>query len=334
MIPTVVHEFCHSYSNAFIDRHEAQLKAAGDKLYASAASAMRSQAYGGGKTVLYESLVRACVVRHTHKHSGEEAAKREIREQAARKFGCVERLSGALAEYESNRDRYATLEAFAPRLIEVFAECADEAAKEEALRPKVISIVPADGDRNVDPDLKAILVVFDRPMRDKSWSLVGGGPHFPETAGQSGYDSKCTTWTCPIRLKPNWDYRFRLNAGRFTAFRSREGVPLEPVVVSFKTGKKKAPNAAPPRGSGIGGRRYFSPRVAPIALLSVWPSGTRGDAWIPEVGVDTAITLAYRPPFTVGETGLMTGRAMCSRCDDKFGPWAREVRTCATRGTT
>ncbi len=103
--------------------------------------------------------------------------------------------------------------------------------------PKVISVIPANGDKNVDPNLKAIKVVFDRPMEDKSWSLVGGGPNFPETVGKCYYDSKRTTWTCPIKLKPGWKYEFRLNSNRFVNFRSEKGVSLEPVVISFNTAK-------------------------------------------------------------------------------------------------
>lgn len=243
VISTVIHEFCHSYTNGFILRHEAELKTAGEKLYAPVASAMQSQAYGGGKTVLCESMVRACVVRYMRKYAGEEAAKKEVKRNIDRKFACVGYLSDLLGEYESQRDQYPTIEAFSPRLVSFFVEYADKFAKEQqaldAGRPKIISLVPANGDHNVDPDLKAIQVVFDRPMKDKCWSLVGGGPHFPEFPGKCAYDSICTTWTCPIKLKPDWDYKFRLNAQpKFMAFQSQEGVPLKPVVVSFRTAKK------------------------------------------------------------------------------------------------
>ena len=125
-----------------------------------------------------------------------------------------------------------------------FAENNSPKSKEDPLSslqsskaPKVISVIPANGDKNVDPNLKAIKVVFDHPMEDKSWSLVGGGPNFPETVGKCYYDSKRTTWTCPIKLKPGWKYEFRLNSNRFENFRSEEGVSLEPVVISFSTAK-------------------------------------------------------------------------------------------------
>jgi hypothetical protein len=44
-----------------------------------------------------------------------------------------------------------------------------------------------------------------------------------------------------VKLKPGWSYQFMLNSDRFKAFKSQDGVPLAPVVVTFKTrnGKPK-----------------------------------------------------------------------------------------------
>ena len=50
-------------------------------------------------------------------------------------------------------------------------------------------------------------------------------------------------WTVSVRLKPGWSYRFMLNSDRFKAFKSQDGVPLAPVVVTFKTGKGKHKDA-------------------------------------------------------------------------------------------
>jgi hypothetical protein len=77
-------------------------------------------------------------------------------------------------------------------------------------------------------------------MKDGLWSLVGGGPHFPELTGKPSYDAKRTTWSVPVKLKPEWQYQFMLNSDRFQGFRSEEGVPLLPLGVTFTTGKSKA----------------------------------------------------------------------------------------------
>jgi hypothetical protein len=101
-------------------------------------------------------------------------------------------------------------------------------------------MIPANGARNVDPGVTAIQVVFDRPMSDGSWSMCGGGPHFPETVGKSSYDARRTTWTVRVKLKPASTYEFMLNSPQFQGFQSAEGAPLKPVAVTFTTADRKA----------------------------------------------------------------------------------------------
>jgi hypothetical protein len=96
-------------------------------------------------------------------------------------------------------------------------------------------MVPANNATNVEPGLKVIEVVFDRPMTDGSWSMCGGGPNFPEIVGRPHYDAQRTTWTVSVKLKPDWEYEVSLNAGQYQSFQSQEGIPLKPVGVTFKT---------------------------------------------------------------------------------------------------
>lgn len=101
--------------------------------------------------------------------------------------------------------------------------------------PHVVSTVPADGAEGVDPNLDAIRVVFDMPMNSGGYSFTGGGPHFPQPTGTARW---IDAYTCelPVRLKPNWDYRFGINGPQFKNFRSVWLEPAEPVTRHFKTG--------------------------------------------------------------------------------------------------
>lgn len=241
VLETVIHEFCHSYTNPIIDRHKAELESAGERLFAGVSDAMARQAYGQWQTMLYESLVRACTIRYLRRHQGPLAAWWRTKEDEGRQFRWVGDLANLLGEYEQQRDKYPTLEAFAPRIVSFFNDQADKAAQtpksKSPAAPRVVSVAPADGATAVDPQLAAIRVVFDRPMKGKSWSLVGGGPEMPEVIGEPAYDAARTTWTVPVRLQPEHSYRFMLNSDRFRAFHSEDGVSLEPVTVRFQTGK-------------------------------------------------------------------------------------------------
>ena len=121
---TVVHEFCHSYANPLIARHQAELGASGDTLFEHVAERMRSQAYGSGHTLLCESLVRVCVIRYLRQYEGEEAARRAVQTEKRNGFLWMQEMSDLLGDYEAHREQYPTLEDFSPRLVAFFAESA------------------------------------------------------------------------------------------------------------------------------------------------------------------------------------------------------------------
>ncbi|MBM3879723.1 MAG: DUF4932 domain-containing protein [Verrucomicrobia bacterium] len=129
MVGTVVHEFGHAYANPLIDRHWDDLRAPAQILYNPVAQKMRSQAYGQPATMLRESLVRACGVRYVRRHEGDEAASEAIRREKRRGFLWIQELSDLLGDYEAHRDQYPTLEAFAPRLVAFFQDCATQAQR-------------------------------------------------------------------------------------------------------------------------------------------------------------------------------------------------------------
>ena len=205
---------------------------------------MRAQAYGEAITMLRESLVRACVVRYVLHYNGNAAAERAVREEEKRGFLWMNELSDLLSEFEAHRDQYPALESFAPRLVSFFKEYATDfptrQAALDAKRPKVVAIVPPNGATNVSPSLTELRVTFDRPMRDRSWSMCGGGPNFPEGTAPPHYNAERTTWTVAIKLKPDWDYEFGLNCPSYNGFCSEDGIPLEPIPVSFRTAGGKS----------------------------------------------------------------------------------------------
>ena len=238
MLPTVVHEFCHSYVNPIVNKNESHLRKSGEQIYPCVASKMARQAYGNWVTMMYESLVRASVVRYLLAHEGEQAAKQETIHQEDKHFLWTSELVDLLGEYEADREKYPDFESFFPRVVHFFNDYAPQFVQKmkEQLEntPKVISMTPKNGDKNVDPGLEAIIVTFDRPMGGK-YSFVGGGPHFPEGIAKPKYDSDQKTITLKVKLKPNWKYDFWLNRGKYNSFKSKDGVPLEPVHVKFST---------------------------------------------------------------------------------------------------
>ena len=103
-------------------------------------------------------------------------------------------------------------------------------------KPTVVKMEPANGAKDVHPNLRELRVTFSVPMGG-GCSWCGGGEDFPEIPeGQRAHwsdDHK--TAILPVKLKPNWDYRLGLNSPSFKNFQSEGGVPLDPVGYSFST---------------------------------------------------------------------------------------------------
>jgi hypothetical protein len=112
-----------------------------------------------------------------------------------------------------------------------------------AAPPRVVSSTVEDGQDDVDPALTEIRVAFDQPMDPRSWSIVGGGPMFPEVVGRPRWvDAK--TLAITVKLQPDREYRMALNSETFQGFRSRAGEPAAPQPLAFKT-RAAAPAAEP-----------------------------------------------------------------------------------------
>ncbi len=229
------HEFCHTYTNGFVNTYASLLESAGRELFKYREDVMRRQAYGSWQTVMYESLVRACTVRYVRAAEGKTAAAQAVEYEHNRGFSWVKELSDCLGEYEEHRDRYPDFHSFMPKVVDFFNDYVEKLRSRLAKAPKVLSMTPANGATDVDPAITEIKITFDRPMVDGNWAIVGGGPNYPETTGKPSYDQECRVLSLPVRLKPDWEYRFRLNSTRYDTFRSQDGIPLEPVAVNFRT---------------------------------------------------------------------------------------------------
>lgn len=234
-LPLFAHELCHTYTNPIVDRFAEQLEPAGKRLFQACEPGMRRQAYSTWQIVLYESLVRACVVRCRLATEGEAAAKEQAREEVARLFKWVPDLAASLGAYENDRERYATFESFMPQVIEFFERYAEQLDKEDALRPHVVSIEPSNGAADVDATTTELVIRFDRAMLDQSWSIVGAPDDQPKFTGKPVYDAKREVLRVPMELEKSRTYRFWLNTEQKTAFKSAAGVALAPVQVTFTT---------------------------------------------------------------------------------------------------
>src|SRR5258705_847179 len=92
----------------------------------------------------------------------------------------------------------------------------------QAVAPTVVTSTVEDGQDDVDPGVTEIRVQFDQAMNQTSWSIVGGGPTFPEMVGKPRWADEKTI-VIGVKLQPDHEYRLSLNSDTFQGFRSRGG---------------------------------------------------------------------------------------------------------------
>lgn len=245
LVSTVVHELCHPWVNPAVDTQAARLDPLGETLFPLVEVAMRAQAYSSWRTVLHESVVRAATIRFARAHPGVgRDAEELLADDLSRGFGLVEWLDGQLALYEGRRVDHPTLESFLPAITAgIEAIAADERERVGPTRPRVVSITPPSGTRDLAAGPLALRIVFDRPMLG-GYSLTNHG-EFPRIGGQVAWSEDRKMLTVPFLLFHGREYRFGLNGPKAHGFCAEGGAPLAPVLVEFATLREEGGD--PPR---------------------------------------------------------------------------------------
>ena len=106
--------------------------------------------------------------------------------------------------------------------------------------PKIVSLKPKNGATDVEPKTKVLRVTFDVPMGD-GMSWTGDGPSFPKLPDgkPAAWSKDGLTCTLPGELEPDHAYQLGLNSLSHGNFESKWGVPLPPVVYTFRTASTK-----------------------------------------------------------------------------------------------
>jgi hypothetical protein len=125
-LPTLIHEFVHSFVNPLIDKFSIQLENSGKIVYELQKGNMRRQAYGDWKSMMYEYLVRANVIRYLLKNDSYQIAKNQLIEEIGNGFYWTTGLVNILLEYQNNRVKYPNLESFMPVVVDFFEKVAKE----------------------------------------------------------------------------------------------------------------------------------------------------------------------------------------------------------------
>jgi hypothetical protein len=235
-LPTIIHEFNHSFVNPLLAKNEKAFEENGKEIYNSVGYEMNQQAYGSWQIMLNEALVRASVIKYFVDHSANEAEiQMMINKESNNGFIWIKGLVDELTKYDNQRNIYPTLESYVPELLNAYKIFAKKISQFDAQRPKVESMAEfTNNDKNVNPQIKTITINFDRPLAGKGYSVNYG------SKGQSAfpkldniyYTNENKTVVMEVQLISDKEYQFVLTGKNF---KTEQGVPLKIYEVNFKT---------------------------------------------------------------------------------------------------
>ncbi|HCT29604.1 MAG TPA: hypothetical protein DIW31_02470 [Bacteroidales bacterium] len=231
-IPTIIHEFNHSFCNPLIKSQYSNMKPQASDFFKLVKDKMYAQKYGTPITMLYETLVRTCVIKYyQHIKASEKRINGMVFAEKSKGFIWTDELLGLLSKYENNRSEYATLNDFMPEIVKLQNSLSPKklVSDFENNCPSIIYSNIKNGSKKIDPSTKILLVRFDRIMDDGfNGTSIGkkGEKFFPEfpVNGGAKWDSTKLEWSVQVILKPNKDYSISFPA---QFFKDEKGYPLK-----------------------------------------------------------------------------------------------------------
>ncbi|MBN2892055.1 MAG: DUF4932 domain-containing protein [Bacteroidales bacterium] len=161
----VIHEYNHSFCNPLIDKHYEELKNSALKMFRVVLKTIKKYNYRSEKSMLYETLVRANVIRYAYSNWGEEKAKHLMCKDMFKGFIIIDEVVDLLSIYENNREKYPILDSFMPEITNLFDSLNYEKIKTE-YENNCGNIIKTSFDnfkRKVSTNTE-IIIYFDKPM--------------------------------------------------------------------------------------------------------------------------------------------------------------------------
>lgn len=235
VLSIVIHEFCHAYCNPLIDKYWDQMSENAWTIYGMNKDILASQAYTNAHILMYESLVRASVIKYFKEHFTPQQVNFEqlIVEEESKGFLLTRTL---LKAFENrNETVYTDMEAYMPTIVKVVNDFTIEQfnkEKEESDIKKIhYTMNIKNGADDVPPGDFILNITFDQPIVGNPISINMIDRDFPEFKGYS-WSNDHLTLTVKFKMEANHEYGFEING---SSYMSADGNVAVNTVLRFKT---------------------------------------------------------------------------------------------------
>lgn len=228
----VVHESSHPITNPIIMKHLKDFNSNSDSIASRFNTELKNQAYAGGQTVLFETMVRLAEVQYAKAHAKTERDSLLLMLKTVgdkcNGFLFLEDFAKATDRYQANRDKYPTLDDFMPELVKLHNSLnVDSICKDiESHQPNFIgsniednAVLPA--------GVTEITLRFDKPIHIGQGLAPyrADGREFPRSKdGKTSWNKERTEFTYTVTLEPGKKYGISY-PGEW--FKSGEGYPTK-----------------------------------------------------------------------------------------------------------
>jgi hypothetical protein len=237
-LPTLIHEFNHSFVNYLIENSKAQLNHSAEIIFEKEKVKMKKQAYTNWETMINEATVRASVIRYMMNHESDTTkTDAELKRQLANGFVWMKELVALLGQFEKKRNSYPTLENFMPEIVSFYNSVAPNIDTYEAIYlkncAKVVTAKPIENE-TIASTTTEIVFQFSKKLDGKRY-FFGPGPkgleHYPKPI-EFNFLNDNTTIIMTVKLEPNTEYQINM-IGRM--MRTFDGYAVQDYVLNFKT---------------------------------------------------------------------------------------------------
>lgn len=242
VLPMVIHEFCHAYCNPLVDAHYAEMEPTLTQVYTYSKGILSSQAYTTPKIMMYETLVRASVIRYLQQHplEGVPDLQELIKQEETRGFTLTETTERALADYERHEALSGELSSFMPELIQAINGFSikryakkQRAEKKAADKQRVhYRCNIRNGAKRVAVGDITLAITFDAPMQ-ATIAIGETDQELPEYKGHTWSEDQ-RTLSIRFTTQPATTYGLRIIGDDFISLEGRPAVESE---IHFTTRK-------------------------------------------------------------------------------------------------
>lgn len=221
VLPTIVHEICHFYTEPLFQTYWKAMEPAADTLYPSIREQMRRNAYGSAQETTVEWLNNLFKIMYFKENpNSRHPARFLVTLDAERGFIWMQRAFLFMDNFYRNRDTYAYIGDYMPRIVDFLnhtvADLETVLQEYNARNPYIIEVYPAPGDlSDVADSFDEVRITFSVPMGTHAYAYNNiKDSEYPILPVRAAYWEDARTFVLKIdsrNFEPGRTYGVRLN---------------------------------------------------------------------------------------------------------------------------